>query len=758
MKTIKITLLSDLCCYSGEVYNSTVDIDCVYDKYGIPYIPAKRIKGCVREAALELTDIRIANLEQKNICKEELETKTKKIKDMYSEVFGEKGDKSSIFSLSNARINNYHEVVNEINNFKNKDLCEQQKVLNLFTYTRTQTTIDEETGSAKENSLRTMRVVKKGLEFYADLGCKDNKYDDYIEEAVGMVKHMGLSRTRGLGLVKLEIVNNHKNNCNHVLFDENDIANIKDNDENTLNIHIPYTIKLKSPVICKTASGNQTVTEDYISGSKVLGIIAGCMGDTYKNIKDKIIVSNAYIAHENERYLPARKSLYKEKNKDFINNEMTVYDMLVKNKEELKDMQITDAEIDYISLENHVKKVEREISYHHKRPNNKSYGHVINNEKQNKNNDHGEFYQLASISEGQTFKGNIYINNTNFNDFINKIKKTGEIRIGYGKNSGFGEVDFSLDKIENTGYQVVLNLEQEKDQKNTLNEYIIVLVSDAILYNDKGMPTPNVTTLTEYFKIATNDQQIKIINPYLAYNVIGGFNVTWGTNKQVFQTISKGTVFNLITEKDLSAYLGKPCFMGERIVEGFGEIIIYDATNAVSDITLQKQINALQSSHTISPSNGELEIGDTIKSLLEKELHKEIERSVREWTKSLKLSNDYKPALSKIRLLCKTQDSYSDMEKQIIKMKMAKSKCCELIDVYEDEKELKPKNGTISLHERLFKEAEKTISKTYFDDENKYKVEWDDQKKFKVIYGSYIEELKYKIKQDSGTGGKDNVQ
>ena len=41
-----IKLLSDLCTYSGESYNSMVDTDVVYDKYGIPYIPAKRIKGC----------------------------------------------------------------------------------------------------------------------------------------------------------------------------------------------------------------------------------------------------------------------------------------------------------------------------------------------------------------------------------------------------------------------------------------------------------------------------------------------------------------------------------------------------------------------------------------------------------------------------------------------------------------------------------------------------------------------------------------
>ena len=51
---ITIKLLSDLCTCSGETYNSDVDMDVVYDENGIPYIPAKRIKGCIREAAHEM--------------------------------------------------------------------------------------------------------------------------------------------------------------------------------------------------------------------------------------------------------------------------------------------------------------------------------------------------------------------------------------------------------------------------------------------------------------------------------------------------------------------------------------------------------------------------------------------------------------------------------------------------------------------------------------------------------------------------------
>ena len=86
-----IRLLSDLCTYSGDTHNSLVDTDVVYDENGIPYIPAKRIKGCIREAALEMVELGIAPSE-------------------LHEIFGKEGQQSSAFSLSNAYIENYGEV------------------------------------------------------------------------------------------------------------------------------------------------------------------------------------------------------------------------------------------------------------------------------------------------------------------------------------------------------------------------------------------------------------------------------------------------------------------------------------------------------------------------------------------------------------------------------------------------------------------------------------------------------------------------
>lgn len=146
---LTIKLLSDLCTYSGDTYNSVVDTDVVYDENGIPYIPAKRIKGCIREAALEMTEMG-ADVQEA------------------AELFGKEGNQNSAFSLSNAYIENYDQVLEDLEKCIYPGLKSPQNVLNQYTYMRTQTAVNPETGVAKENSLRRIRVVKKGLTFVAD--------------------------------------------------------------------------------------------------------------------------------------------------------------------------------------------------------------------------------------------------------------------------------------------------------------------------------------------------------------------------------------------------------------------------------------------------------------------------------------------------------------------------------------------------------------------------------------------------------------
>ena len=52
MDVIRITLRSDLCAGNGESRGNAVDTDIVLTADGLPRIPARRLKGCLRAALI----------------------------------------------------------------------------------------------------------------------------------------------------------------------------------------------------------------------------------------------------------------------------------------------------------------------------------------------------------------------------------------------------------------------------------------------------------------------------------------------------------------------------------------------------------------------------------------------------------------------------------------------------------------------------------------------------------------------------------
>lgn len=670
---ISIKLLSDLCCYSGEVYNTTVDTDVVYDDYGLPYIPAKRLKGCIREAALELYEMGLMP--------------------HYNAIFGKEGSDASAFTISNARLENYDAKVKELKQFEKTDFVNQQNVLSLYTYLRTQTAVDTNTGTAIENSLRTLRVLKKGLIFNANVDLENSEYFEEFKNAVSMVKHMGVSRTRGLGLVELKIKNNLSASVKHVLFKENELK-----DENKIS----YTIHLNSPLICKSAQGNQAKTEDYIAGSKVLGLIARSMGSgAYQKIMNDIVVSNAYVSLNGNRSLPGRNSLQKIKNQSYVDGKMDIVDMMYFKNGNDKE-QRTPANIDYMTEKNEVLSVEEQISYHHQRPSDKSIGRATSRE--------GQFYQLASICESQTFKGWIYANRETAKQIMNAVSKLGQVRMGYGRNSEFGQIDFTLDSVKDT------------TSKDTLiHDADLLLASDVILYNDNGMLVADVNVLKDYMNAYFGVDDIEIDTPFISYNTIGGFNVTWKRKKQIFSALAKASCMKIHSDTGFKASYNHSYFVGERISEGFGEIVL-EKTKENDRVCVYKPFEEERS------LNKDANL-DIMNELLEKELEKRMDARVRDVVAKNSMSSDQlNPALSKMRLLFRTKSDYGEMMDEFEQLESANKD--------------KRTNLMKDLPMDVLKDLEEEIQNEYTN----FKLCWSEEKKFRKLYSAYIRELKYRVK------------
>ena len=64
-----------------------------------------------------------------------------------------------------------------------------------------------------------------------------------MKSAVSLVKHIGMARTRGLGLVTMRLEDGDEQECKHVMFPSKQFY-----DRNKIS----YTIHLNSTLICKT--------------------------------------------------------------------------------------------------------------------------------------------------------------------------------------------------------------------------------------------------------------------------------------------------------------------------------------------------------------------------------------------------------------------------------------------------------------------------------------------------------------------------
>lgn len=200
--TLKITTLSEVLVGSGEGWGATIDSDIVFDEYGLPCIPAKRIKGVLRESAIEVAEM---------FEKSKIDTNWQEKVEM---VFGKRGE---IDSSPVCFDNLYLEELEE--HEKNRkwlqwammeeypSLISRDMILKTFTNIRQQTAINKD-GIADDNSLRTIRVLKRNILFSGAIQVEDGFELDPLCLAVSNLRYIGTNRNRGFGHIHCELCDN----------------------------------------------------------------------------------------------------------------------------------------------------------------------------------------------------------------------------------------------------------------------------------------------------------------------------------------------------------------------------------------------------------------------------------------------------------------------------------------------------------------------------------------------------------------------
>lgn len=541
MKLI-IKLKSDLCASVGKHYAAMIDLDTALDEYGVPFIPARRIKGCLREIA--------------DLCSSEEEIKR---------IFGMSGGSyPGSLHLGDAHIENYSEVIDEI---KSKNFPAEM-VTELFCSVRGETAIENDT--AKENSLRYIRVVNKTapgsdreLEFYADI--EFEKTDKaLIEKYVGALRNIGYHRNRGLGAVECRLEST-------VADPRTETLKMKDF-QNCEAIRI--TLRLDGDLMLPDTDANHST--DYISGAMLLGALAAkytAKHNSDENFNDiffsDVRFGNLYpavVSYDEKAAVyhytvPAPR--YFAKIKAAKGEDLGIHNIIGKDKSE---KQYKPLKRGYICQKYGLVTPEKKIVYHNA----------------NTNTDEQGLYMQYCLASGQYFSGVI-------SGPEDKIQKIAELF--FDKEGNFdGKLRFGRSKTAQYSSCTVCEFKREEIENSRLsgNADCIAayrLESDVCL-SENGIPTTDIKALCLALQV---DYKNLLPETSIASKTVSGYNAKWNMKKPQLTVISSGStiVFKLpegIVCKNRER-LARIVYIGDRLNEGYGRVrlVLHAQNDTVSN-------------------------------------------------------------------------------------------------------------------------------------------------------------------------------
>lgn len=253
------------------------------------------------------------------------------------------------------------------------------------------------------------------------------------------------------------------------------------------------------------------------------------------------------------------------------------------------------------------------------------------------------------------------------------------------------------------------------------------------------MFTTDVRVLEKELCKMTGCRDLHLEKPYIQFNAIGGYNVTWQRRKPAVYALAKGSTFLLHSENGFDMGLLNGKFAGERVTEGFGELLAKEPAES-SDVVVKKV-------RAEKPAERMVEImsQDTtgiLDGLLQKEFEKRLEQAVRENLKNENLfdqkqMDNMNAAIAKLRVLFGTEHSYENMKNEVreIEKESKNSLCTFLIERIDPEE--------------IGKQVEAEMTEAYG---SSFKNKLTEERLFKKVYRAYLAELKYFVKTNQKKG------
>ena len=525
-KIIRMELMSDLCPASGDGFAGFVDADVCFDDLGLPYIPAKRLKGCLRECGLDILSV------------------DNSYTAVFNKLFGKTGGSiPGTLNISNGKLDDYTCVSGNLGS------AERSEIAEVYTSIRSRTKMDN--GKVAQGTLRTTRVLNKGqcYDFSVTLD-NDACTCKFLNMCVKSLRNLGLNRSRGLGEVKCKLMDGKTTSSAKFHFEEGDASRFS------------YTLELIEPVISAERSGIPQATESYIFGSAILGAFAVKYiekhGLKYEDahvcndfcrifLEGGVKFTAAMPSVGGHTYHPTPMVLRTDKQKDRLFDEsLEVYDDSASTPpicKRLGGFILTDTNGTVKTFT-----PAKTAFLHHSRPSNRSVAHA--NEKD------GNFYTYEALAAGQTFAGSVIGNKEDIQVLANLFTDSEVLRIGRSRTAQYGKV-----KIAQSG---------EVPKQNPLDlkcgdVFRLVAVTPIILEDKKGINKTDVGLIRDSLGV-----DYEIVRSVCAETIASGYYGKWLLPRRQERAIAEGSTV-VIKYNGVKTMLNVD-FIGKRTGEGFGQV------------------------------------------------------------------------------------------------------------------------------------------------------------------------------------------
>jgi len=600
MGTITMELLSDALPGSGEGLAGIIDLDITHDERGLPYIPARRLKGLLLESARHLQDAGAIQRDPTTL-------------------FGKPGQQTGApLHIGNGCVdgkNQYEALLNRFGAATAASPLSPTAVLNYFTYLRSRTSIDKDTGAAQEDTLRTVRVLRKtlprttkplpeetvkSLAFLFDVDSPP-EWEDDLATICKVTRNFGVSRSRGLGSIR----------CTYTKR-ESYIIPVNSGTETLPSdgrVTISFAVRNTDPLMITNRAGTHQSSESFIPGATILGTLASRhiaaqkagfvphTDGTFQHLflDGTVTFSDLTIADPSgsHRSIPSPASVQREKDTE---NYYDLADEDIDHEVRKQKTRLKGGIGDAVTGSGERPEtgrpiltrvpVPKDVFYHHRRPKDASIGHA-----DEKNG--GVFYQYEAIQAGQLFSGCISGPANLVAILYSLLAADSELHVGKSRTVQYGILRIQWITAEKAGLiwepdmrdpidagSLLLTPEDDPSPlwKKGKSLYVMAL-SDIVLRNSAGLLEASPQNLADAIVHSLPDgASIELREEEPAFfhaALLGGFSGVWRLPRQQCLALERGSVIVLIndsgTDIDFHPLAGQN--YGERTAEGFGRLL-----------------------------------------------------------------------------------------------------------------------------------------------------------------------------------------